>query len=150
MSRADPKVRAFAEQLLAWEMKANHHGTDADLPAVFRVCERLRISVTAMSGVSGFRALISRALTLSDREVPWLKTVRASADGSLEGIDEIKERLPQEEIFHGGLVLVAELIGLMVGFIGENLTVQLVREVWPDASLDNCESQKGIKNEQTK
>jgi len=142
-------MRAFAKQLLALEMKANHHGTDADLPAIFRVCERLRTRVAVLSGVSGFRALLSRALTISNREVPWLKKFRAKADGSLEGIDEIKERLADEEIFQGGLVLVAELVGLMIAFIGEDLTVRLVREVWPDASLDDCESKQGIKNEQT-
>jgi hypothetical protein len=133
-------MSAFAKQLLAWEMKGNHHETDADLPAIFRVCERLRVSLTALSGISGFRALISRALILSDRQVPWLMTVCPKPDGSLGGIDEIKARLPKEEILHGGLVLVAELVGLIIGFIGEDLTLQLVRDVWPDASLDDCES----------
>jgi hypothetical protein len=143
-------MRAFAKQLLTWEMKANHHGTDSELPAIFRVCERLRLCLTGLSGICGFRALLSRALILSEREVPWMKAIQAKLDGSLGGIDEIKERLPQEEIFQGGLVLVAELVRLMVGFIGEDLTLRLVREVWPGASLDNVGQNEESKNEQTK
>jgi hypothetical protein len=35
-----------------------------------------------------------------------------------------------------GEVLVAELLGLLVTFIGEGLTLSLVREAWPGVSIE--------------
>jgi hypothetical protein len=32
----------------------------------------------------------------------------------------------------GGVVLVAQLLGLLVAFVGERLTLKIVREVWPN------------------
>jgi hypothetical protein len=32
------------------------------------------------------------------------------------------------------------LLGLLVAFIGENLTVRLLREVWPKVPLDDLDS----------
>jgi len=32
------------------------------------------------------------------------------------------------------------LLGLLVTFIGENLTVRLVRDVWPDAPVNDLDS----------
>ena len=34
------------------------------------------------------------------------------------------------------VAITAHLLGLLVTFIGEPLTLRLVREAWPDASLD--------------
>jgi hypothetical protein len=39
------------------------------------------------------------------------------------------------------------LLGLLVAFIGEDLTLRLVREVWPKLSLNNLDFGKGYKNE---
>ena len=40
------------------------------------------------------------------------------------------------EAGQGAEVLVAELLGLLVTLIGETLTLSLVREAWPDASIE--------------
>ena len=37
----------------------------------------------------------------------------------------------------------------MTTFIGEDLTMQLLREVWPNASLEDLPAVEGIKNDQT-
>jgi hypothetical protein len=37
-----------------------------------------------------------------------------------------------------------------VAFIGEDLTLRLVREVWPPLSLNNFDFGKGYKNEKAK
>jgi hypothetical protein len=44
------------------------------------------------------------------------------------------------------VVLVAQLLGLLVTFIGEDLTLGLVREIWPKLSLDKSGFGKGSKN----
>lgn len=38
--------------------------------------------------------------------------------------------------------MLAELLGLLVSFIGESLTLTLVREAWPDASMDPTPTDK--------
>ncbi|MBA2744029.1 MAG: hypothetical protein H0U43_06945 [Chthoniobacterales bacterium] len=80
-------------------------------------------------GKTGFRALLSRALALAITEAPSLRAARVNAVGSLEGFAEAQ--VDPEEMAEGSVVLVAQLLGLLVVFIGENLTLRFVREVWP-------------------
>ena len=51
----------------------------------------------------------------------------------MEGLDEV--HLTDAEIAEGEAVLVAQLIGLLVTFIGEALTLHLLHEAWPQAPL---------------
>ena len=103
----------------------------------FRVCEKLRQPLTRLAGVAGFRSLLSRALALANDEVRWMKAIHVRADGSLEGLDEAQAQLSETEIADGEIVLIAQLIGLLATFIGEELTLRLVQESWPDAAFDD-------------
>jgi len=149
MNRATPRMRIFAESLLLCERNAGK-SSDANLPETLRVCEKLRTTLASMTGHSGFRALLSRALVLTEAEVPWLRTVRPDAHGSLDGLHEIQEQVHPNEIAAGGLVLIAELLGLLVAFIGEGLTLQLLREVWPKVSLEDLGVENGDNHEKEK
>ena len=103
----------------------------------FRVCEKLRQPLSRLAGVAGFRSLLSRALALANDEVRWMKAIHVRADGSLEGLDEAQAQLSETEIADGEIVLIAQLIGLLATFIGEELTLRLVQESWPDAPFDD-------------
>ena len=149
MSRATPQMRDFAERLIAYETRGNK-SSDPKTPAAFHVCEKLRPHLALLMGNAGFRALLSRALALANAEVPWLRAVHVKADGSLEGLGELEAQLEPEEIAEGKVVLVAQLIGLLVAFIGESLTLGLVREVWPKVRLNDLDFGKGDENEKTK
>lgn len=46
-----------------------------------------------------------------------------------------------DEDADGGVSLVAQLLGLFVIFIGEALTLRLVRDVWPDAPFEGIDSE---------
>jgi hypothetical protein len=135
MSRATPKTRDLAERLVACETKANKSSETRTL-AAFLIGEKLRPNLATLVGNAGFRALLSRALALANAEVPWLRALHVKADGSFEGLDELEAQVDPDEIFEGGIVLLAQLLGLLVAFIGEDLTLRLVREVWPKLSLD--------------
>ena len=134
MDTPPPSVRALARRLLALEA-ASPAGTDAHVPQAVRVCERLRISLTRFAGADGFTALLRRALALARAEFPSLSRVTVKPDCSIDGL----EALAADEA-DGGIeasaALIAHLIFLLVTFIGEPLTLRLVREAWPDASLD--------------
>jgi len=77
----------------------------------------------------------------------WLRAVHVKSDGSMEGVDEIHAQLDPDEFMEGRRVLVAQLLGLLVAFIGENLTLRLVREIWPEISLNNLNFITGDKSE---
>ena len=103
-----------------------------------RVVGELRLSLIKLAGVDGFRSLLSRALTLARAEVPSLNMVRVGADGSLEGFDGTEESEEAGAATQAGTVLVAHLLELLVTFIGAPLTLRLVHDKWPDASMDKA------------
>jgi hypothetical protein len=140
-------MRGFAERLVAYETRANKSAR-AMSPGGFSVCEKLRPHLMTLVGNNGFRALLSRSLALASAEAAWLRAVRVKADGTLEGPPNIQTQ--GAEVHEGGVVLVAQLLGLLVAFIGENLTLRLVREVWPKVRLDGLDFGSGGKNEKTK
>ena len=144
MSRATPKMRDFAERLIAYETRGNKP-SEIKTPAACLVGEKLRPHLATLMGNAGFHALLSRALALANAEVPWLRAVHVNAGGSFEGLDELGAQVDPDEIFEGCVVLLAQLLGLLVAFIGEDLTLRLVRDVWPKLFLDNFDFGKGNK-----
>jgi hypothetical protein len=142
MSRATPQMRNLAGRLMAVEAKDNK-SSDTIPPAAFHVCERLRPHLATLMGQGGFRAVLARALTVASAEVPRLATLQVKADGSLEGWDKPESQIKPKELTEGGVVLVAHLLGLLVAFIGENLTLTLVRDVWPKLPLDDFNFTEG-------
>ena len=110
--------------------------------AAFGVCERLRQPLITLAGVAGFRSLLSRALTLARAEAPSLSVVQVAPDGSLKGLDEAEPQIDKEQARDGGVILIAQLVGLLLTFIGEGLTLRLVQDVWPEAAFDGRVSEK--------
>ena len=135
MPAVTPELRRLARRLLA--EAASGRIREAKESGAFSVCEKLRQPLSILAGVAGFRALLSRALALAGDEVLWLKTVRVNADGSLARSDE--GQLSAAEIAEGEAVLLAQLVGLLVTFIGESLTLRLLQEALPEAGVLNSE-----------
>jgi hypothetical protein len=101
--------------------------------AAFRVCETLRQPVCALTGVDGFRALLSRALALARAEAPIFSVLQVAADGSLQGLDKLERQNDKDHVAQGGVILISQLLGLLLTFIGEAMTSRLVtsEEVLP-------------------
>ena len=116
----------------------------------FPVCAKLRPHLVTLVGNSGYRALLSRALALAKADIAWLRTIHVKADGSMEVPADLGAKVDSAEILEGRVVLLAQLLGLLVAFIGENLTVRLVSEIWPKVPLGDLDSGGGGKNEKTK
>ena len=125
------QTRDLAERLIAYESAAGKTSEPAKL-AAFRVCETLRQPLCALAGVAGFRSLLSRALTLARTEAPSLSAVQIAADGSLQGLDDLRPQIDTDQAREAGVILIAQLIGLLLFFMGEGLTLRLViSEVLP-------------------
>ncbi len=145
MSTASPEIQDLARRLLAFEA-AHDNSSDARVDVAAQVIEELRLRLIKLAGVDGFRSLLSRALTLAKAEVPSLNMVRVGADGSLEGFDGIEQSQEAGAAEQqAGIVLVAHLLELLVTFIGAPLTLSLVRDKWPDASMDGADLRTGGK-----
>jgi len=141
-------MRNFAKRLIVHETIGNNP-PQTKSPAAFYVFEKLRPSLVTLMGNGGFRALLSRALALAHAECPGLRAVHVNSGGSLERLEEPHAQIDSKEFFDGAVVLMAHLLGLMVAFIGENLTWRLVQEVWPKVPPNNSEVGEGDKNEKT-
>lgn len=133
MSSPSPSTRELARRLLALE--AARPSTHEDTSAAVRVCERLRVSLTRFAGPDGFASLLRRALTLARAEVPSLQAVTVVPDGRLEGFETVAAG-PGPAGADAAAALTAHLLELLVTFVGTSLTLRLVRDAWPDASLD--------------
>jgi hypothetical protein len=86
-------------------------------------------------GHTGFRSLLARALALSNTEASWPGTVQVKADGTLAGWDKLEGQIPRKDFAEASVVLIARLLGLLVAFIGDELTFRLLREIWPEVAL---------------
>jgi hypothetical protein len=125
------QTRDLAQRLIAYESAADKTSEPTKL-APFRVCETLRQPLCAIAGVAGFRSLLSRALTLARAEAPSLSAVQVAADGSLQGLDDLEPQINMDQAREAGVILIAQLIGLLLFFMGEGLTLRLViSEVLP-------------------
>ncbi|MGI8977986.1 MAG: hypothetical protein ACR2FY_02050 [Pirellulaceae bacterium] len=128
MATPSASTRDLARRLLAVEA-ASRSATGAPEHSAVRVCEKLRISLTRFAGSDGFTSLLRRALALARVEVPAARSITVKADCSMEGLEG-------DGAAEAVAAITAHLLGLLVTFIGEPLTLRLVREVWSDASLN--------------
>jgi hypothetical protein len=149
MKRATKEMRNFAKRLIAYETLLNKP-SETGTPAVFPVSDKLLPHLSTLMGTGGFRALLSRALALAAAEVPLLRAVHVMADGSLEGVDKVHAKFSPDEFGEAQVVLLAQLLGLMAAFIGEILTLLLIREVWPKIPLNDLDFGNGDKYEKAK
>jgi hypothetical protein len=108
-----------------------------------RVCEKLRLPLAKLAGIAGFRSLMSRAVAMAKAEVPSLAAVQVRADGLLEGLDGAGHDQDAGAGGEGGVEVVAQLLGLLLTFIGEPLTLRLVRDAWPEASVTGADVRRG-------
>ncbi len=88
------------------------------------VLERLLPALIPLVGRAGFCSLLARALTLAKRESSTLREVRVKEDCTLEGLPD--------DASASVSIIIAHLIGLMTTFMGETLTLRLLRNTWPE------------------
>ena len=143
-NKPGPKARAIAQHLLACEARGRNPGDD-NAPPAFRVAEKLRRPLSTLVGATGFRALLARAVTLAKAQAPGLGALQVTPDGSLDGLSEI----PNGHAPEAGAAVIAQILGLLGVFIGEELTVRLLSDIWPDLSAVETESHGVSKSDPT-
>ncbi len=133
-SQTTQKLRDFARNLIVYETSGRRISKAKDSPS-FLVTEKLRPHLTNLMGKGGFRALLARALALTNMEVSWLNAVKVNPDGALEGLEALHSQVNSAEFFEGKVVFLTHLLGLLIALIGPDLTIRLLSEIWPKLHL---------------
>ena len=128
-------MRQLARRLLAaTQGAAGPHGQEAEL-----VNEKLRAVLTKFTGTDGCAALLRRALSLASGELPALRHATFNAEGRLEGVEQLAKQTGSVATA-AQLAFTAHVLGLLDTFIGEKLTLMMVREAWPETLSDKSNS----------
>lgn len=134
MTILPPPIRALAQKVLAAE-GAVAGSSDILASPQARIAEKLRGALIQLLGPDGFTALLKRALGLAKTELPWLDSIQVNNEGHLQGMEAFGG--DEEKAGRAGLEITVQLLGLLVTFIGESLTLRLVRNTWPDVPVDD-------------
>ena len=122
------ETRDLASSLVAREAGASTTSLHTE-PATVRVYDRLRRQFSAPVGADAFQVLASRALALARSESRRLSVVQITANGSLSGLGEIESQTDRDVDGEVGVMLIAQLLGLFVTFLGEATTLRLIEEL---------------------
>ena len=127
-------MRDLARRLLA----ASQTDAEPHVHEAVVVIEKLRIILTKFAGADGFASLLRRALVRASAELPLLQGVKIGADGRLEGFERIvADKATDGAGGEAAVAITTHLLGLLATFIGEPLTLRLVRAAWRDTLLDD-------------
>jgi hypothetical protein len=126
-------LREFTLRLLRQE-RSDPHASEAELvDAAERCLLQLGDHLRSLIGAEGYRALVARSLQLATTEHGFLESVVPELDppGRLSGLHQSLRRAPEAEVRSAAVSVLAGLIWLLTTFIGEDLTLRLLRDVWP-------------------
>jgi hypothetical protein len=146
MSRATPALVVFARTLIAFDIEESRYLKTRG--ASFATVDKLRQRLEIFLGKAGFRAILTRALVLASTEANWLRAVHIRGDGSLEGLEDLATEVAPDEFLTGRVLVLAHLLGMLVSFIGEELTRQTLQDIWPTLSLKDL--RLGVTDEKAK
>jgi hypothetical protein len=103
--------------------------------AAERVCQQLYARLGPLVTVAGSQAFLTRSLRLARDDFPFLEGLRAgpTAHVCLDGMDGALHDVEPELVLDAFVAVIANMIGLLVTFIGEDLAMLTIRDGWPDA-----------------
>ena len=145
-STLNSKLRSVAEKLIDCESSSIVPAGESlhleNAPIAFRVTDRLRRPLSKLAGMDGYRILLRRALNVAKLQDPSLAALRVDHVGSLEGVNGFAS--PSKD---ASVILISQLLGLLVTFIGEPLTLILIVEAWPDFPVTDSQTLEKLKDE---
>lgn len=134
MRQANPTVLRVARHLLQHEVGGSQDAASfAD--ATVRAYDKLRVHLTKLMGTDGFTLLLVRSLTFARADFPWVESITVERDGSLTGVSSAVGEISEREAETGFTGLLVHFIGLLIAFIGEDMTLRLIQGAWPEVDL---------------
>jgi hypothetical protein len=101
----------------------------------FRTLEQLCSRVAHISGTVTLHAMLSRAWREALPDFPWLKYTSPSNATLLKGLDAAQPAPALREVMRCEMEILGLLIQLLRSLLGDAVTVQLLRSLWPLADL---------------
>jgi hypothetical protein len=125
-------MRALSRRILEHAL-ASHTEPEAVAGAIEGAVRRLCEGVSGLIGPVGLLALVRRATHLSRREFPWLDQLEVQVGQvmALQGLSECVRTQGREQAMDGATLLLSHLLELLCTFIGQDLTLRMVRRGWP-------------------
>jgi hypothetical protein len=128
MSRPSETQLKKAKQLLASE-GAPWSSSEECAAAAWRIYEKLNARLSPLLGLAGVQALFGRSAKLAQAEFPSLAEV-ATPEG-LTRLGSCLQALDPTVAAEAAATLFGIFLDLMTTFIGERLTVLVLRSAWP-------------------
>lgn len=130
------KERELAQQMLA-RAAEDDQSPEGLAIAAEHVLSHLYQQLERLVGLTGYEALLRRALFLARVEAPFLQKVKAVLlpnDVQLEGLQASIRGNDSAVIRQGLVAVLANFIWLLVTFVGEELALRLIRQACPEVS----------------
>ena len=138
-----PSLIDFTGRLLQHEMEKA--GESADLAVAFqRICRALQGRLTPLISSTGFHTLFARAIRLASRDFPSVEAMSATSDCSVHAIPGADDAHASAQSAAALAAILAHFIWLLVTFIGGNLGLGTVRQIWPQVPCDRLDSDSGV------
>ncbi len=137
MSLTSVVIKNIGQQLIAYESANGSVGSQpfADVITIFGKLQKI---LSKLAGISGYNSLLRRSLMMGKTKAKSLEMIQIRSDGALElnVAHAANSHLLLEE--SAGDILLTQFLGLLVTFIGETLTVNLLRDVWPNVPFEKA------------
>jgi len=136
MNPATEKERNLAWRLLR-QVAGSEQSPEGLVEATERVFDRLYRHLGAVVGPAGYAALVARALHLTTRQFAFMGNVRGEAradDFVMDGLRASVLGRDPAEARPSQVTLLANLIALLVTFVGEDLALRLIGQAWPETT----------------
>jgi hypothetical protein len=127
MNKYPSRIQYIVENFLLLESRELNQAIESILVAM-QVFEKLKKPLTLLSGDAGFQSLLSRSLSLAQEDEPRLQQIKTNKAGSIERRDTTSAI---EEFDGCGKTLIVHFLGLLITFVGEDITMQILEDIWP-------------------
>jgi len=128
MSRPSATQVERAKQLLANEGASGRSSTEC-AAAAWRVYEKLNARLAPLLGPAGFDALFVRSAKLAQTE--FVSLVEVAGPEGMKKLGACLQELDPADATVVAATLFGTFLDLMTTFIGERLTVLVLRSAWP-------------------
>jgi hypothetical protein len=129
MPLSPPSLRRFVRRALVAATGAASPDRRQLAAAFDTLCERLRRQLQPLFGTAAVSALFVRAVHVAAAEFPWLRELVQPETCQADRIAPVAE-LEIDTLEEALAAVLAHNIGLLIGFVGEDLVLPQVQQAW--------------------
>lgn len=105
------------------------------ITAVDDVFAKMKTDLSRLVGTGGASALVRRALTQAQRDLPLLRGIEYDPEGGLQGVGNALAEAKPDEVEEAVVAAFVHLLQLLVALLGPDLGLRSARKHWPEAFL---------------